>query len=65
MAPGVDEKGWKRKGGELKNLDLWQALDGLLDIHHMTVTWIRGHADNEYNNRCDAIAVAEREKYAT
>jgi ribonuclease HI len=59
------KKGWKRKGGELKNLDLWQALDELLDKHSVTVTWVRGHADNEYNNRCDAIAVAEREKYAT
>ena len=24
--------------------------------------WVKGHADNEYNNRCDALAVAEREK---
>jgi ribonuclease HI len=59
------KKGWKRKGGELKNLDLWQALDELLEVHTVTVTWVRGHADNEYNNRCDAIAVAEREKFAT
>lgn len=59
------KRGWKRRGGELKNQDLWQALDELLDKHAVKVIWVRGHADNEYNNRCDALAVAEREKYAT
>ena len=29
-----------------------------------TAVWVRGHADNEWNNRCDALAVAEREKLA-
>jgi ribonuclease HI len=58
------KKGWKRKGGELKNLDLWQELDALLEMHSVKVTWVRGHADNEYNNRCDALAVAAREKFA-
>ena len=26
--------------------------------------WVKGHADNPYNNRCDAMAVAERDRYA-
>lgn len=57
-------KGWKRKEGELKNPDLWQRLDTLLSTHAVTFHWVKGHADNKYNNRCDAMAVAEREKFA-
>ncbi|NLH02021.1 MAG: ribonuclease HI [Clostridiales bacterium] len=58
------EKGWKRKEGELKNADLWKELDRLLSIHNVTFHWVKGHADNEFNNRCDKLAVAERDKYA-
>ena len=61
---GWKSKGWKRKGGELKNIELWQRLDGLLAQHSVTFHWVKGHADNEYNNRCDALAVAQRDKYA-
>lgn len=57
-------KNWKRKDGELKNVDLWQELDKLLSIHKVSFNWVKGHADNEYNNRCDALAVAQRDKYA-
>ena len=57
------KKNWKRKDGALKNVDLWQTLDGLLQIHTVTFHWVKGHAENEYNNRCDALAVMEREKY--
>ena len=57
-------KGWRRKEGPLKNPDLWQELDSLLQTHDVTVHWVKGHAENEYNNRCDALAVQEREKYA-
>lgn len=57
-------KGWKRKDGELKNPDLWQELDRLLSIHRVSFHWVKGHADNEWNNRCDALAVKEREKFA-
>ena len=54
---------WKRKGGELKNPELWKKLDELLNIHDVTFNWVKGHAENEYNNRCDALAVAQRDKY--
>lgn len=57
------KKNWKRKDGALKNVDLWQTLDGLLQTHAVTFHWVKGHAENEYNNRCDALAVMEREKY--
>ena len=61
---GWKKKNWKRKDGALKNVDLWQTLDGLLQTHTVTFHWVKGHAENEYNNRCDALAVAEREKFA-
>ena len=57
-------RGWKRRDGELKNAELWQTLDELLHQHRVTAVWVRGHADNEYNNRCDALAVAERDRAA-
>ena len=58
------KRGWKRRDGELKNPELWQRLDALLQQHTVEAHWVKGHADNEYNNRCDALAVAEREKFA-
>ena len=58
------KKGWRRKDGELKNPDLWQQLDALLETHRVRVVWGKGHADNEGNNRCDELAVMERDKFA-
>ena len=58
------KRGWKRRDGEVKNLELWQRLDELLQQHSVEAHWVKGHAENEYNNRCDALAVAEREKFA-
>ena len=57
-------KGWRRKDGELKNPDLWMELDRLLAEHDVTFFWVKGHADNEYNNRCDTMAVAMRDSFA-
>ena len=56
--------GWRRMDGPLKNPDLWQRLDALLETHRTQFVWVKGHAENEYNNRCDALAVAERERFA-
>ena len=50
------KKDWKRKGGEIKNIDLWIKLTPLLKKHKVTFIWVKGHADNEFNNRCDEIA---------
>ena len=57
------KRGWKRRDWELKNAELWQELDRLLSLHRVEARWVKGHAENEYNNRCDALAVAEREKF--
>ena len=58
-------RGWQRKGGELKNIDLWLKLSPLLEVHAVVFIWVRGHADNEFNNRCDELAVAESRKSAS
>ena len=61
---GWKAKNWKRKDGELKNIDLCQELDRLLSFHSVTFNWVKGHAENELNNRCDALAVSQRDKYS-
>ena len=56
--------GWMRDKKEpAKNPDLWQALLALLETHKVTFHWVKGHADNPYNNRCDELAVAESKKF--
>ena len=55
--------GFTKKGG-LKNAELWRELDGLLQKHAVTFHWVKGHGSDEMNNRCDALAVAQRDKYA-
>lgn len=61
---GWKRRGWRRKEGELKNSELWQRLDALLGEHRVTVNWLRGHDGQEQNERCDALAVAERDKFS-
>lgn len=61
---GWKAKNWKRKDGELKNIDLWQELDKLLNVHKVEFHWVKGHADNKYNNRCDELAVIQRDKFS-
>ncbi|MDJ1008913.1 MAG: ribonuclease HI [Paracoccaceae bacterium] len=51
-------KGWKKKGGEIKNLDLWQRLDAARDRHEVTWEWVKGHAGHPENERADALARA-------
>lgn len=55
--------GWKTAGKKaVKNVDLWQELLNLINKHKVTFIKVKGHADNEYNNRCDKIAVEEYKK---
>jgi ribonuclease HI len=58
------KRNWKRKDGDVKNIDLWITLVPLLETHDISFHWVKGHAENPYNNRCDELAVAERLKYA-
>jgi ribonuclease HI len=43
------------KGGK-KNKDLWTEYAALAAAHNIKFKWVRGHADNEFNNRCDELA---------
>ena len=45
------------------NPDLWERLLNLTEKHELSYHWVKGHADNPYNNRCDQLAVAESLKY--
>ena len=47
---------------QVKNRDLWEELLRLLSIHLVRFVKVKGHSDNEYNNRCDQIAVSEYKK---
>ncbi|MDR3120262.1 MAG: ribonuclease HI [Clostridiales bacterium] len=62
--------GWRLsdKKTAAKNADLWQSLVALLQKHSVAFVKVRGHADNEHNNRCDALAtgeIAARRKFET
>jgi len=53
------KNGWKNASKEpVKNVDLWEQLEGLMGIHKVEFIKVKGHADNKYNNRCDELAVA-------
>ena len=61
---GWQKKGWKKSDGKpALNVDLWQPL--LIEIakHEMEYVWIKGHAGHPENERCDAQAVLESEKF--
>lgn len=51
------KKGWKTASGDpVKNKELWEELYNLTQIHKVTFHKVKGHADNEFNNRCDELA---------
>jgi ribonuclease HI len=51
--------GWERKGfAKKKNPDLWARFLRVYRRHHVRFVWVKGHASNAENNRCDALAVA-------
>ena len=62
-------KGWKAKGWikvdkkPALNPDLWERLLELCAYHKVNLHWVKGHAENEFNNRCDELAVMESQKF--
>ena len=51
------KKGWKTASGEpVKNKELWQELYNLTKKHKVEFIKVKGHSDNEFNNRCDEMA---------
>ena len=58
-AKGWRAKGWKKSDGkQALNVDLWEKLILLLDVHKVTFVWVKGHNGHPYNERCDALATA-------
>src|SRR5437773_3643289 len=58
------QEGWLKKwiatqfkGGK-KNKDLWMQFNELSQKHNVKFVWVKGHADNPLNNRCDELATA-------
>ena len=61
---GWIKKNWRTAGGDsVKNKELWQELYSLTKVHDVTFNKVKGHADNEFNNRCDEMSVAESKKF--
>ena len=62
-------RGWKKKGwikSDKKpalNADLWEEMLTEVARHELVYEWIKGHAGHPENERCDALAVAESQKY--
>lgn len=51
--------GWKKADKKpALNVDLWEQLLELLNVHKVTFNWVKGHAGHPENERCDALAVA-------
>jgi ribonuclease HI len=60
-APGWEAKGWKKKGGEIKNLDIVQEVYPLYQQSNAILTWVRGHEGDEGNEMADEWANKARE----
>ncbi len=57
------KNGWKNSTKQpVSNAELWQELLALTQKHTIEWKWVKGHANNPYNNRCDQLAVAEIER---
>lgn len=51
-------KGWKKADKKpALNVDLWEKLLALLEIHKVEFVWVKGHNGHPYNERCDRLAV--------
>ena len=61
--PAWRARGWRRQGGAIENLELWQELVAAAERHDVTWVWVRGHAGhakNEYANHLATRAAAEQ-----
>lgn len=60
-APGWQARGWTKKGGEIKNLDIVQELFELYTNSNVDLKWVRGHEGDEGNELADEWANKARE----
>ncbi len=62
-ARGWRARGWKKADNKpALNPDLWEELLNLCETHKLNCHWVKGHAENPFNNRCDQLAVSEWQK---
>ena len=54
--PNWRARNWRRKGGKLANVDLWQMLDNKIQNHQINWHWVRGHSGDRNNQRVDNLA---------
>jgi len=54
--PNWRARNWRRKGGKLANVDLWQALDREIQAHQIDWQWVKGHAGDRNNQHVDRLA---------
>lgn len=53
------KNGWKTSTKQdVKNRDLWEKIYAFTKVHQIEWIKVKGHSDNEYNNRCDELAVS-------
>ncbi len=62
-AVGWEAKGWKKKGGEIKNLDIVQSVYPLYGRSNAVLNWVRGHEGDEGNEMADEWANKAREMH--
>ena len=61
-APGWEKRGWTKKGGEIKNLDIVRELYELYSNSQADLRWVRGHEGDEGNELADEWANRARER---
>ena len=53
------QNGWRKADKKpAQNIELWEELLNLLDVHDVKIEWVKGHAGHPENERCDALATA-------
>jgi len=55
---GWARRGWRRKGGEIENLEMWRRLVTVSATHRVEWRWVRGHADHPKNEYADFLALS-------
>ena len=65
--PNWKKNNWKtaNKKSPVKNIDLWQLLDSLLEKHKIHWIWVKGHAGHPENERVDRLARTQSQNFAT
>lgn len=59
---GWAERGWRRKGGRIENLDLWKGLARVARRHRVQWAWVRGHAEHPKNEYAHMLATRTAEE---